>query len=76
MNYRKYFERKNNTKIPENWEIHHIDFNHDNNEIDNLIAIPKSLHVFIHKDMGYCDRKEIEKMLTTLKKAKDINNKK
>ena len=70
MNYRKYYERKNNKQIPKDWDVHHIDFNHDNNEIKNLIAIPKVLHVFIHKDIGYCDRNEIEKMLKTLKDNK------
>jgi len=30
--------------IPDDWEIHHIDLNHDNNAMSNLIAVPKSVH--------------------------------
>jgi hypothetical protein len=48
--------------IPEDWEVHHIDFNHNNNSIDNLIAVPKIVHVTIHK-CGLCSREEIERMI-------------
>ena len=30
-------------------EVHHIDFNRENNDIDNLILLPKKEHHFIHK---------------------------
>ena len=58
MNYRKlYIEQIE--KIPYDWDIHHIDFNHDNNSLDNLIAVPKTVHKVIHQT-GYLERKEIE----------------
>ena len=30
--------------ISDDEEVHHIDLNHDNNEMSNLMAVPKSLH--------------------------------
>lgn len=35
--------------IPEDWEIHHIDYNHYNNDIENLVALPKELHRKLHQ---------------------------
>ena len=52
--------------IPEDWEIHHIDYNHNNNDIQNLIAVPKIVHVTIHK-CGLCSRDEIERMIEIYK---------
>lgn len=48
MGYRKYYEEKTNKKIPENFEVHHIDGNNKNNHILNLVAIPSSLHRKYH----------------------------
>jgi hypothetical protein len=61
MNYRKLYE-DNIDDIPENWEVHHIDFNHDNNELDNLIAIPSMVHMIIHQS-GFVPRDEIENLI-------------
>ena len=68
MNYRKFYEKEHTMKIPKDWDIHHIDFDHNNNDINNLIAIPKYIHVFLHKELGYCGRKEIEKMIKITEK--------
>ena len=32
----------------EQFQVHHIDGNHDNNEIDNLILLPRELHAELH----------------------------
>jgi hypothetical protein len=61
INYRKLYE-KNVGKIPNNWDIHHIDFNHDNNALDNLIAIPSMVHMIIHQS-GFIPRDEIENLI-------------
>tara|TARA_R100000742_G_C4260096_1_gene77910 strand:- start:614 stop:832 length:219 start_codon:yes stop_codon:yes gene_type:complete len=61
INYRKLYE-KNIEKIPENWDVHHIDFNHDNNSLDNLIAVPSLVHMVIHQS-GYIPRDEIENLI-------------
>ena len=61
MNYRKLY-KDNIGKIPKNWDIHHIDFNHDNNDLNNLIAVPKIVHNIIHQT-GYLDKEEIENLI-------------
>lgn len=61
-NYRKMCSEEYG-EIPKGWEVHHIDWNHHNNEIINLIAIPKPLHDLIHKMLGYVNREEIEVLL-------------
>lgn len=48
MNYRKLYERHYGIKIPPEYEIHHIDFNRNNNDIINLLLIPKQLHRQLH----------------------------
>lgn len=48
MNYRKFYEKETGKKVPEWFEIHHIDENRNNNSIENLVAIPFELHNKIH----------------------------
>lgn len=48
MNYRKFYEEQTKTKLPKNFEVHHIDLNRENNDISNLVAIPKKLHQELH----------------------------
>ncbi len=35
-------------KIQGGWEVHHVDHNHSNNVPENLVALPISIHKFIH----------------------------
>ena len=48
MNYRKLYAEYFNIEIPSEYDIHHIDFDLTNNNIDNLILLPKSLHRKYH----------------------------
>lgn len=48
MDYRKFYEEMCNIKIPEGYEVHHIDFDRDNNRIMNLVLLPKELHNKYH----------------------------
>lgn len=54
-------------KIPKTWHVHHIDENKFNNDINNLIAIPKKLHEAVHRVMRakkiQLTKKNIEDML-------------
>lgn len=61
INYRKLYEQKKG-KIPYKWDVHHIDFNHNNNELNNLIAVPSMVHMVIHQS-GYMPRDEIENLI-------------
>lgn len=49
MNYRKIYEIALKEKVPKDFDVHHIDLNHENNDIKNLVAIPKTLHQKFHK---------------------------
>ena len=48
MNYRKFYENQYKVKLNKNFDIHHIDYNHNNNDITNLVALPKELHHRLH----------------------------
>tara|TARA_R110000751_G_scaffold33723_3_gene83865 strand:- start:268 stop:486 length:219 start_codon:yes stop_codon:yes gene_type:complete len=61
INYRKLYE-KNIGAIPDKWDVHHIDFNHDNNDLENLIATPSMVHMIIHQS-GFVPRDEIENLI-------------
>ena len=61
INYRKLY-KENIGAIPNDWDIHHIDFNHDNNNLNNLIAVPKIVHTVIHQT-GYLSKDEIENLI-------------
>ncbi len=58
--YRKKYMKHHSVVLDDNTDVHHIDWNRKNNDIDNLIAIPKWLHKRIHSDVGYMTRLEIE----------------
>ena len=36
-------------------DIHHINLNHNDNKLSNLVAVPKELHKRIHKFFYYCE---------------------
>lgn len=47
--YRKKFKRYYGLEFGKDYQIHHIDLNHNNNDINNLMIIPKGLHEKYHK---------------------------
>ena len=49
MNYKKFYEECVGEKIDgRKYHIHHIDENRENNDIDNLLMLPKRLHLKYH----------------------------
>lgn len=38
-----------NIDVPQDYDIHHLDHNYKNNEIINLVAIPRDLHRAYHE---------------------------
>lgn len=38
--------------LPKNYDIHHKDANHFNNDIHNLVLLPRSSHMLIHRYFG------------------------
>lgn len=47
-NYRLYYKKYYNIEFDKKYEVHHIDFNRDNNEISNLLLLPRELHQKYH----------------------------
>jgi hypothetical protein len=45
---RKFYEDKTGRELPKDFHVHHIDFNGTNDDILNLIALPKKLHSKYH----------------------------
>jgi hypothetical protein len=50
--HRRIYEDYYNIRLPIDIEIHHIDGNHDNNDISNLMPVTIQEHFDIHKSQG------------------------
>lgn len=48
INYREYYKQYYNIDFSDDYDIHHIDLDRNNNSIENLLLIPKSLHLKYH----------------------------
>lgn len=46
--YRQIYEEALGEQIIQNYVIHHIDFDRTNNQISNLVMLPKELHTKYH----------------------------
>lgn len=46
--YRTFYSTATGIVVPKDFEVHHIDFNRENNDINNLVALPKKLHNQYH----------------------------
>ena len=46
----RYKYEKEVKPISEGWDIHHIDHDKTNNNIDNLVAMPKSVHAWLFSE--------------------------
>jgi hypothetical protein len=51
-NYRKIYETYHQVKLDSDIDVHHIDGNRNNNNIDNLIAVSREEHIKIHLAQG------------------------
>ena len=67
--YYKYYNKIPNPKC----DIHHIDGNHYNNNINNLIEMPRQLHQAMHNYIGLLPRKHIILLFSGLCVNKKIN---
>lgn len=48
-NYRKKFKKYYGIEFGPKFHIHHIDLNHENNDIENLMILPEELHNLYHQ---------------------------
>ena len=80
MNYRKHYIDSLGINLNKHYEIHHIDRDRSNNDLSNLVAIPKDIHAKIHKifnrydkaiesinELGYFYAKEKDNILLAIK---------
>jgi len=47
--YRKIYKEKYNIDFSDKYDVHHLNLNHNDNEIDNLLLLPKELHHSYHE---------------------------
>jgi hypothetical protein len=58
MDYRRIYEERLGISLPLEFEVHHIDMNRDNNEIENLVALPKHVHQEYHRLIPMIENKQ------------------
>lgn len=61
LKYKRYF----NIDFSNNYVIHHIDLNHNNNDINNLVLLPKKLHTKYHLYLDTLKQSKLPNMLIT-----------
>ena len=49
MNYRKFYKEYYQINFDKNYEVHHLDENRENNNIENLLLLPKHIHHQYHQ---------------------------
>lgn len=65
-----YVWEKFNGPVPDGYDIHHIDHDPSNNDIENLVALPESEHHKLH--MEERDKLELTYIMETLARPKAI----
>lgn len=58
QNYREKYKQYYGIDFGSDCAIHHIDFNRSNNDIDNLLLLPRNLHAKYHMCLSSCADKE------------------
>ena len=87
MNYRRFYQDKLGIVLEKSYHVHHIDSNRNNNNIVNLVALPKSLHLMYHSkkakyefiislinECNYFFSCEHKKYFNAIKEFMDIKN--
>ncbi len=71
----KYFKEVDGFKILKSGiQVHHIDLNHDNNEISNLIPLTTVQHTSIHNRLRVLAEDSILKMIGVIKQGELLEN--
>ncbi len=51
MTYREKYKQHYGIKFGKEYEVHHLDFNHKNDDIENLVLLPAGLHRKFHQSL-------------------------
>lgn len=54
FNYRAYYKKYYDIDFDKDFAIHHIDFDRNNNDMDNLLLLPRGLHGKYHMCLAGC----------------------
>ena len=65
-NYRAMFKRYYGIEFSNKYEVHHIDLNHENNDINNLMLLPRELHHRYHFYLNATNYGEVETYKRTI----------
>lgn len=74
MTYREIYEIETGVKLPQNFEVHHIDFDRNNNVMRNLVAMPKSLHANYHKFLEFSTHTPHDKIISLTQSGRSYNS--
>lgn len=67
FDYREFYKRYYNIDfVGKEFEVHHIDFDRENNDIKNLILLPKKLHERYHELLPYVQSLIDDKAVKTI----------
>lgn len=58
VDYRKKYKKHFNIEFGKEYAIHHIDFDRGNNDINNLLLLPRGLHTKYHASLTTCAGKD------------------
>lgn len=72
MNYRKFYKEFYGIEFTNNFVIHHINGDRYNNDISNLILLPRKLHTQYHRCLNFLKVPKIGSTITDL--HLDLNN--
>lgn len=72
MNYRQLYKERYSIDFGGDYDIHHIDFNHSNNDISNLLLLPHDLHVKYHNLVNYYSNSK-QKIISPLITGNEVN---
>lgn len=72
--YRNYFKSYYNLNFSKDYEVHHIDLNHNNNDITNLMLLPKKLHNKYHFLLNAVQGNQFEKVFNAKITGNAINS--
>ena len=59
MNYRKFYEEQI-CDVPNEFQVHHIDGDKENNDISNLLMLPQELHAEYHRLKNVVESQKLE----------------
>lgn len=73
-NYKKKYKDFFHIEFGKEFDIHHIDGNRENNDISNLLLLPKKLHLSYHTESSICSINYSPKIISVIQKGNAAND--